>query len=203
VTVDVVEPRDEALGEIASLIYASGAEAFDGYVGGRARAVHAIRDAFGRHSTSASREVIRVASLGGRPAGVIAAFASDETAPRSRAFLRVAARYTPARFLPRLAVLYARGRRGSPAAEPGTYYVDALATDPSFRRRGVARRLLEHAEATAARAGYPALTLDTTEANLGAQRLYESFGFERVGVAKGAVLYRKPLQTPPSTRPAP
>jgi ribosomal protein S18 acetylase RimI-like enzyme len=60
----------------------------------------------------------------------------------------------------------------------GSHYVNVLATYPAQRRRGVATRLLEEAE----RQGFdaPALSLIVANANAGARRLYEAFGFEAV-----------------------
>ena len=71
-------------------------------------------------------------------------------------------------------------------------YVDNIAVDPAFRRRGVASallgRMLEQARAT----GLAFLTLEVRESNLGAIALYERFGFRRVGRRRG--YYEKPRE---------
>ena len=59
-------------------------------------------------------------------------------------------------------------------------YIDALATDPAFRRRGAARALLEAAEHEARERGLPAVSLDTTLTNEGARALYASAGYDEV-----------------------
>ncbi|HUF52403.1 MAG TPA: GNAT family N-acetyltransferase [Dehalococcoidia bacterium] len=51
----------------------------------------------------------------------------------------------------------------------------------AWRRRGVARALLERAIAFCRESGYARLILDTTEHQTAAQRLYESAGFGFVG----------------------
>jgi ribosomal protein S18 acetylase RimI-like enzyme len=65
-------------------------------------------------------------------------------------------------------------------------YVDALATEPAHRRRGVAGALLEEADRLAAAAGLDGVALDTGIENRAARALYERSGF-----------------TPSSLRPAP
>jgi ribosomal protein S18 acetylase RimI-like enzyme len=60
-------------------------------------------------------------------------------------------------------------------SECGIY---AVGTAPPWRRRGIARRLVEHALADAARRGARTMTLQSTPMG---QRLYESLGFEPVG----------------------
>ena len=52
-------------------------------------------------------------------------------------------------------------------------YVDALATDPAHRRRGVAGALLAEADRMAAAAGLDGVALDTGLENRGARALYE------------------------------
>ena len=63
----------------------------------------------------------------------------------------------------------------------GSRYVLALATDPAFRRRGVARHLLGQAERTAEMA--PAMSLIVADGNLPARCLYESLGYREIASA--------------------
>jgi len=51
---------------------------------------------------------------------------------------------------------------------------------PESRGRGVARRLIEHAIATASERGYARLCLGTLTSMRAAQRLYVSLGFRRI-----------------------
>ncbi len=60
-----------------------------------------------------------------------------------------------------------------------------IATHPSYRRRGLARRIMEEIIATAAEKGTAFITLEVRESNRGAEKLYESLGFTAVGRLKG------------------
>ena len=59
-------------------------------------------------------------------------------------------------------------------------YVERLVISPSFRRQGMARRLLMAAEDLARDAGKKTVGLHVTGNNLGALRLYEAEGYEEV-----------------------
>jgi len=58
----------------------------------------------------------------------------------------------------------------------------------SARRRGIGRRLMEHAEREALAEGKTLLVLDTVTGD-DAERLYEQLGWTRVGVIPGYALY--------------
>lgn len=53
--------------------------------------------------------------------------------------------------------------------------------EPNYRGRGLGRQLLERALTWASAQGLDAVVLDTAEQMTGAQRLYESAGFKRLG----------------------
>ncbi|MBA3637190.1 MAG: GNAT family N-acetyltransferase, partial [Rubrobacteraceae bacterium] len=59
-------------------------------------------------------------------------------------------------------------------------YVERLVISPSFRRQGMARRLLAAAEDLARDAGKKTVGLHVTGNNLGALRLYEAEGYVEV-----------------------
>jgi ribosomal protein S18 acetylase RimI-like enzyme len=63
---------------------------------------------------------------------------------------------------------------------PGTWYVNVLATYPTFRRRGVASHLLGLAEAQVAGAGSRGLSIIVADTNVAARRLYEGRGYKAV-----------------------
>lgn len=63
--------------------------------------------------------------------------------------------------------------RLDPASEPAK--IRAFFIDPQHARRGLGRRILEHSEAEAVRAGFSAVELMAT---LPGKRLYESCGYE-------------------------
>lgn len=56
-----------------------------------------------------------------------------------------------------------------------------LAVHPSFRRRGIARKLLQTAMDAASTDGARTYHLEVRAGNEAAQKLYEAFGFEAVG----------------------
>ena len=64
-------------------------------------------------------------------------------------------------------------------------HVIDLATDPGCRRRGAARALLARAIADARAGRQRVVQLEVRASNLPARRLYESAGFELVGVRRG------------------
>jgi ribosomal-protein-alanine N-acetyltransferase len=74
----------------------------------------------------------------------------------------------------------------------GTGEVLNLAVDPPFRRRGLARSLLEHGLVALRRRGADEVFLEVRASNDSAQALYRSRGFEQVGTR--AAYYRSPVE---------
>ena len=64
----------------------------------------------------------------------------------------------------------------------GEFYIDSLAVDPAYRRRGIARSLLAAMAERARSMGLPAALL-VDKGNPSAERLYRSVGFRHVGDA--------------------
>lgn len=64
--------------------------------------------------------------------------------------------------------------------EPSEAYVERLVVSPSFRRQGIARRLLSAAEDLARDSGKQTVGLHVTADNLGAMRLYEAEGYVEI-----------------------
>jgi GNAT superfamily N-acetyltransferase len=60
---------------------------------------------------------------------------------------------------------------------PGTWYVNVLAVQPQFRRRGLGTQLLGLADTTAQSLGKRGLSVIVSDANAGARRLYERCGY--------------------------
>lgn len=65
-------------------------------------------------------------------------------------------------------------------AKPTEAYVERLVISPSFRRQGMARRLLAAAEDLARESGKETVGLHVTGANLNALRLYEAEGYVEI-----------------------
>jgi ribosomal protein S18 acetylase RimI-like enzyme len=107
----------------------------------------------------------------------MAAFPIAEGPARARAFTRLALRRVPFWLWGRTLRLYTAGTR---AAREDSLYIDALATEAGFRRRGAARALLDEADREARERGLRAVTLDTTLDNDVARALYADAGFDEV-----------------------
>jgi ribosomal protein S18 acetylase RimI-like enzyme len=75
-----------------------------------------------------------------------------------------------------------------PPNQPHRAEIAKLLVHRSARRRGIARLLMERAEAEARVEGKTLLVLDAVTGD-GAERLYERIGFTRVGVIPGYALY--------------
>lgn len=79
-----------------------------------------------------------------------------------------------------------------------------LATDPTQRRRGVARRLMAAGLARAQDARCTVMTLEVGSQNVAAVTLYTSFGFAEIGRRRGyyrsppddAIVMRRPVVEP-------
>jgi ribosomal protein S18 acetylase RimI-like enzyme len=191
---------------VDSLLYLSAKPYYDAYAGSEARARALLAAVYQRPGHAASFDVCAVAELEGELAGVIAWFPVSEGDERARRFVSLTApRVPPWRWPALLRHLRAAGLV-SPHPPPRMLYVDALAVDPAFRRRGVARALLARAEQAAAEQRLDGVALDTGLHNAPARALYEATGYnereirrapsERVADAIGGpgfVSYLKPL----------
>src|SRR5437868_14729723 len=86
----------------------------------------------------------------------------------------------------RLAGVFGLERLGAPSAELRRMYVDA-----AYRRRGLARMMLEFAEQACREAGTPVLTLSTSELQQAALAFYRKFGYRLVREETGAAQSNK------------
>jgi ribosomal protein S18 acetylase RimI-like enzyme len=160
-----------------ALLYLSAKPYYDAYAGSEARARSLLASVYTRPGHAASFEVCEVAELDGELAGVIATFPVGEGDTRARRFVSLTApRMPPWRWPALLRHLRAAGTV-SPHPPARTLYVDALAVDPAFRRRGVARALLGHTERTAREHELAGVALDTGLHNEAARALYTASGY--------------------------
>src|SRR4051794_29502063 len=174
---------------------------YERFSGGQERALATLERAFDTPGNLASMEVSWLAEVDGRPAAAMSAFPGSGAAERSRAYMDLTLRGTPFWRWPGVARLYWLGGRASPKPRENSLYIDALATDPAFRRRGAAQALLAEAERQAREQGLPAVSLDTTMNNDGARALYAKAGYDEVAYRApsrglpGFVALVKPLQS--------
>jgi ribosomal protein S18 acetylase RimI-like enzyme len=178
--VRVRKARQEDAVAVARLLFESAPDMYMRFSGGRERALATLERAFAEPGNLASGEIAWLAEVDSRPAAAMAAFPVSEAAARSHAYLGHTLRGTPFWRWPGVLRLYWVGGRASPRPRENSLYIDALATDPDFRRRGAARALLEQAEHEARAQGLPAVSLDTTMSNDGARALYASAGYDEV-----------------------
>jgi ribosomal protein S18 acetylase RimI-like enzyme len=176
----VRKARQEDAAVVAQLLFESAPDMYMRFSGGRERALATLRRAFEEPGNLASAEVVWLAEVDGRSAAAMAAFPVSEASERSQAFLRLTLRGTPFWRWPGVMRLYWVGGRASPKPHERAFYIDALATDPAFRRRGAAAALLEEADRRARELGLPAVSLDTTMDNEGARALYAQAGYDEV-----------------------
>jgi ribosomal protein S18 acetylase RimI-like enzyme len=188
--VRVRKARQQDVAAVARLLFESAPDMYMRFSGGRERALATLESAFGEPGNLASGDVTWLAEIDGLPAAVMAGFPVAQAAARSRAYLGLTLRGTPFWRWPGVLRLYWMGGRASPKPRNDSFYIDALATDPEFRRRGAARALLDEAERQAQRHGLPAVSLDTTMNNEGARALYAALGYDEV-------IYRPPSRRLP------
>jgi ribosomal protein S18 acetylase RimI-like enzyme len=161
------------------LLFESAKPYYTAYAGSEERALAMLEAVFGLRGHAASYERCRVAVAGDRVVGVVAGFPVPDGDRLSRRFVRLTFRRLPLWRWPGT-VRHLRAAGGLAPRPPfDAYYVDALAVDPAWRRRGVATRLLAEAEHLAAKAGMRRLALDTGLQNAAARRLYEAYGFRQ------------------------
>jgi GNAT superfamily N-acetyltransferase len=159
------------------LLFASAAPYYSAYAGGADRARRLLRRLYPQPGHTASWEVRHVAVADGAVVGVLAAFPTRDGDALARRFVRLTLRHSPPwRIWPLMRHLRATAAV-SPHPPDGMLYVDALATAPDFRRRGVATALLAEADRLAASRRLHGVALDTGIENRAARALYERSGF--------------------------
>jgi ribosomal protein S18 acetylase RimI-like enzyme len=181
-TVRAATAADAATG----LLYESSRPYYDAYAGDEGRALAILGAIYARRGHAASFEVCHVAVVALRVVGVLAAFPVTEGNRRARRFVTLTLPRLPPGRWPAVARHLRAAGTVAVIPPPGALYVDALAVDAGWRRRGVATALLERAESDAAAAGLEALSLETGLENDGAQALYAAHGFRRRSVRRAA-----------------
>jgi len=162
-------------------MYSTAPGRYDLYTGGRDQALALLRRTIARPGNDTSREGVMVAEVDGVVAGVLTTFPTAEGTARRRRLVAQVMRHRAPWHWPPLLRLARMGEQFGPEPPPDSLYIDALATDRRFRRRGVATALLGAAAGRARSLGLAKLALDTTAENSGARALYERAGFRLTG----------------------
>jgi ribosomal protein S18 acetylase RimI-like enzyme len=177
---------------------------YDGLLRDRDRALRFIEMTFRRAGLNVSQEATWVAEREGQAVGALIGFPAGAAVGLARRFAWMVLRHTAPWRWPAVMRLQWLGERHAPRPPPGSFYVDALATDPGHRRQGVASALLSRAERHARAIGLGALSVDTPDSNEGGLALYLSAGFTVVKRVETkpplprAVLLAKELNQPPA-----
>jgi ribosomal protein S18 acetylase RimI-like enzyme len=159
------------------LLFESAKPYYTAYAGSEKRALDVLTSVFTEPGHAASYDCTTVAYVGDELVGVVAGFPVARSDALSRRFIRLTLpKLPPWRWWGTFRHLSAAGNV-APTPPDDAFYVDALAVAPDWRRRGIARRLLDEAHTLARQAGLPHLALDTGLQNTGARRLYEAYGF--------------------------
>ena len=161
---------------MAPLLYSAATGMYGLLAGTEARALRVVESEL----RGGLLDVTWVAELEGQVAGAMVAYPYGDDPPHARRLLRAVLRHSPPWRWPRIARLHWKGQGLAPDHPPNWLYVDALATGPAYRRRGVAGALLSQAERSAESAGLTAIALDTPESNDPALGLYRRAGFRAV-----------------------
>jgi ribosomal protein S18 acetylase RimI-like enzyme len=167
-------PEDAA----AKLLFESAQPYYTAYAGSERGALQLLERVWSRPGHAASFEFCHVATTEhGLLIGVIAGFPVRDGDRLSRRFIRLTLpRVAPWRLPGTFAHLWAAGGV-APQPPLDAFYVDALAVDHRYRRRGIAQRLLGTAERVADRSGCRRIALDTGLQNRPARALYDAYGF--------------------------
>jgi len=160
------------------LLFESAKPYYTAYAGSERRALKLLHHVWPRPGHAASYELCQVATTPGNElVGLVAGFPVREGDRLSRRFVTLTLPRVPLWRLPAtFRHLHAAGGV-SPSPPLDAYYVDALAVDPAYRRRGIAQRLLKIAEHEARRAGCSRVALDTGLQNRPARARYDAYGF--------------------------
>jgi ribosomal protein S18 acetylase RimI-like enzyme len=145
----------------------------------RARAVKVVAGFFRKANNRFSYRLTYLAEIDGRTAGLLLVFPGRDTfklvVPMAWQILSF---YNPWEML-RLALRAPMAADGE-ETQPDEFYVSHLAVLPEFRRQGVGRALLNHADTLARAAALTKCSLCVDIDNPNAQHLYQSQGFQVV-----------------------
>ena len=177
----LVRPARKADRAAPRLLYLSAQPYYDAYTGSPERSLRMLEAIWTTGGHTASHQLCVVAELDGAVAGAMVAFPCEDGDALARRFLVASLRRLPVWHWPHVFRHLRAAAEVMPIPPAGSLYVDGLAVDPGFRRRGIATALLAAAEQRARRHGLAGVSLDTGLANRDAQALYLANGFYERG----------------------
>lgn len=142
----------------------------------RQRALKVIAGFFRKANNRFSYRLAHLAEVDGRTAGMLLAFPGRDILKLSLPMSWQILSFYNTWELLRLAVRAPLAADGE-EARPDEFYISNLAVLPEFRRQGVGRALLGHADTLARSAGFAKCSLCVDIDNLHAQQLYLSQGY--------------------------
>ncbi|HEX6023041.1 MAG TPA: GNAT family N-acetyltransferase, partial [Solirubrobacter sp.] len=175
-------PEDPAV----ALLFESAKPYYTAYAGSEQRALALLTALWTRTDHAASYELCRIAVTDHQIVGLVAGFPVRDADRLSRRFVGMTFRRMPPWRWPHTYRHLRAAGDVAPRPPLDAFYVDALAVDANWRRRGIAHRLLEDAAAQARRAGFRRLALDTGLQNAPARALYTAFGFDQREIRRAA-----------------
>jgi ribosomal protein S18 acetylase RimI-like enzyme len=143
------------------------------------RTREAMADFFRRRNHIFSHEHARFAEIDGNTAGMILSYSGKQQYAGMPQSAMIFLKNLGAGVFTKMSSLVQYATRGGPAGITD-HYISNLATDPDFRRRGVAQALLADAERLAQAASCKCFSLDMDKDNPPAAALYEKLGFKTV-----------------------
>ncbi|HTX79069.1 MAG TPA: GNAT family N-acetyltransferase [Longilinea sp.] len=159
------------------------------------RKVRVLQRFFVQHSSRFSYDAVWIASIDGKPAGLLLGFPGREYFRRNAVLAwQVWGVYGVIDAL-RLIGLSTRLAQVKETRRD-EFYIDHLAVSPDFRRQGIGRELLARGEKLAEQAGLRKLSLIVERDNEPAHALYRSTGFQVVETFPATEDYQKRFHTP-------
>lgn len=177
--------------EAAALIYSTGREIFNyAFYAEEDRTLRFLQEVFPEPRHPFSCTYAWVGELEGRIAGIIHFVDAEEKKSAEKAMVAMLNAHLSLGLLLRRIPRFIRMTAIEPNIGPDEIYINHVATDPEFQRRGVAAALLAHCERQALDRGKRLLSLDVEVGNQGARRVYDRFGFRETHLVRSRALRR-------------
>ncbi|RKP54211.1 GNAT family N-acetyltransferase [Cohnella endophytica] len=146
-----------------------------------ADALGRLEEFIGSEGNRFSNSCILVEELDGKPVGMILCYHGKDADKLNEPIIRHLEEIGGGSELTRI----------DKEADEDEYYIDALAVDPAYQGRGIAKQLIAAAEIRSLSLGHDKIALNVEHGNEGAHRLYRKLGYE---ADKEITINRKPFR---------